>query len=270
MILGALGLASCGVKGPEVSVLSFNIRYATPADREDYWENRKDQVVDVINTYACDFVGIQEALPEQIKFLTDELISYSFIWRTREADPQQGEAVPLLYQFEKWELIDSETFWLSDTPEIPGSNSWNGACNRIATWGKFSSLQNGFELVVCNTHFDHISQEARQNGARLLVEKLKIAAPGMPVIFMGDLNGKPDNPAIRILTDYFYDPYPDFYPSDTVKGTFHGFTGNPEGQRIDYILCKKFKQVAGIEIVRDHLNERYPSDHFPVYATINY
>lgn len=258
-----IGLFSC-VPDEPVRVMSFNIRYATPSDSLNYWEYRKDLVVSLLQTQASDFVGIQEALPGQIDYLSRELEGYEFIWRTREINPEEGEAVPLLYLPRKWKLIQSETFWLSGTPDLPGSNTWNGACNRVATWGLFESLKTGKRLLVCNTHFDHISQEARLNGARLIKTRLKGLFPEDPIVFMGDLNGKPNNPAVTALTDEWMDPYPNFYPDDTLMGTFHGFTGNPVGRRIDYILVYRLDAVSHMEILRDHRDGFYPSDHFPV------
>ena len=111
-----IGILSCSRSAVEVDVMTFNIRYATLRDSSNYWEFRKDQVVELIAQNKCDFVGLQEALPVQIEFLTDTLDQYGFLWRTREINPKEGEAAPIIYLKDKWELLGSETFWLSDTP----------------------------------------------------------------------------------------------------------------------------------------------------------
>jgi len=263
-----IGLSACAQQKQEVVVMSFNIRYANPADSLNYWENRKDQVVELIREKNCDFVGIQEALPVQVDFLKDDLSDYEFVWRSREADSTKGEAVPLIFLRNKWKLISSETFWLSDTPDVPGSNTWNAACTRISTWGLFESVETGKQLIVCNTHFDHISQEARLKGAQLIKRRFGEKADGTPTILLGDLNGKPDNPAVKELTSVWQDPYPEFYPGDSLNGTFHAFNGIPTGKRIDYILVNGVSKVNSIQIIRENRKGFYPSDHFPVLAEI--
>ena len=265
-----IGILSCSRSAVEVDVMTFNIRYATLRDSSNYWEFRKDQVVELIAQNKCDFVGLQEALPVQIEFLADTLDQYGFLWRTREINPKEGEAAPIIYLKDKWELLSSETFWLSDTPEIAGSNTWNAACNRVATWGLFRSVSSDQRVFVCNTHFDHVSQEARLKGAQLIIDRISEIAEKNPIVLLGDLNGKPDNPAIDLLCNKWYDPYPDFYPGDTINGTFHGFKGNPLGRRIDYILVDGQRSVSQIEIVRTNTGGAYPSDHFPVKATISF
>lgn len=269
MLLPLVLLAGCN-EGSDVKVISFNIRYANPADGEDYWENRKQLVSDLIAAGSADFVGVQEALPEQVSWLAASLPMYTFIWRSREVSPMEGEAVPLLYLDSIWEMQWSETFWLSDFPEVAGSNTWNAACNRVTTWGLFMHRVNQKQLVVCNTHFDHISQEARLKGAELILSRLDSLAPGIPRIIMGDLNGTPDNPAVQVLTSRMQDPWSGFYPEDTVSGTFHGFKGNTMGKRIDYILLSSELSTSEVEIIHTHHNERYPSDHFPVMTRFRF
>jgi endonuclease/exonuclease/phosphatase family metal-dependent hydrolase len=263
-------LGACGDRVMDVNVLSFNIRFANPADSADYWEYRKEQVVEVLEGAQYDFIGLQEALVDQVNYLAEHLTDYEFIWRTREIDSTQGEAVPLLYRKTNWQLIKSETFWLSDTPEIPGSNTWNAACNRVATWGIFKSMEKQQEILVCNTHFDHVSQLARINGAQLILDRMGQIAENRPIILLGDLNGKPDNPAITLLSNHWLDPYPDLYPGDTIHGTFHGFKGSPFGKRIDYIFTFGQKSVSKMDILLNNRNGAYPSDHFPVSASISF
>ena len=265
-----LGILSCSRSVVEVDVMTFNIRYSTLRDSANYWEFRKDQVINLIEEYDCDFVGIQEALPAQIEFLSENLEQYGILWRTREIDSSKGEAVPLIYLKSKWELLDSQTFWLSDTPEVPGSNTWNAACNRVATWGLFKSISGDQKILICNAHFDHVSQEARVNGAQLIIDRVTEIAEGNPIVLLGDLNGEPDNPAVDLLTRRWYDPYPDYHPGDTVNGTFHGFKGHPLGKRIDYILVNGQQSVEQIEIIRSNIDGAYPSDHFPVMASFSF
>ena len=270
ILAGLLLFTSCTTPDEKVRVMSFNIRYANPGDGENFWDFRKEQVFSLIDRYDCDFVGIQEALPDQIRELEENLPDYNWIWRTREADPEKGEAVPLAYNASKWEAVWTESFWLSDTPDVPGSNTWESACTRISTWGLFKSLSTDKKILVCNTHFDHISQKARLNGARLILEKIEGLNDNIPVILLGDLNAKPDNPAILVLTELLDDLYPLLNAQDSTSGTFHGFKGSTRGKRIDYVMVRANYDINQIEIIRDNENGLYPSDHFPVLSDLTF
>lgn len=250
--------------------MTFNIRYATERDSSDFWGFRKEQVVDLITSKNCDFVGIQEALPEQIAYLQDHLPQYGLTYRTREIDSTSGEAVPLLYLKSKWQADHLETYWLSSTPDIPGSNTWNAACNRVSTAGLFTASSGKHQIRVVNTHFDHVSQEARENGAKLILQRAELGDGKVPFVLLGDLNGKPDNTAIQVLTEELLDPYPLIFPADTSSGTFHGFKGNTSGRRIDYVLLHGVGEVLRYEILHDNIDGHYPSDHFPVLCEFKF
>jgi endonuclease/exonuclease/phosphatase family metal-dependent hydrolase len=267
LLFGLMGFIVACEAPEELKVMTFNIRYANPNDGDDYWEKRKEQVVDLIDLVGADFVGFQEVLPEQYAFLTEQLDQYSWIYRSREVNPGKGEAVPLAYNHNNWDCIWSETFWLSDTPEIPGSNTWEAACNRVTSWGLFCHIRSADTLLVCNTHFDHISQKARKNSALLILEKLAASGLDYPFILLGDLNGGPANEAVQILLERLDDPFPLFHEDQSQAGTYNGFKGLRDGKRIDYILSNGLIDAISIEIRHDEEAGRYPSDHFPVVAT---
>lgn len=268
-ILGLIIFTSCVVT-ESADVMTFNIRYATERDSLDQWEYRKEQVRDLIDSLSCDFVGLQEALPPQIDYLVEELSAYGFVWRSREVNTNEGEACPLLYLKDKWKPESLETFWLSDTPTVPGSNTWGAACNRVTTWGVFESIESGKQIVVINTHYDHIGQEARESSSRLILERIGQLYPELPQVLLGDLNGLPNNPAIETLLEFYQDPYLAKHPSDSLVGTYHGFKGHVQGKRIDYVLGYGLKNVVAIEILRNNKEGRYPSDHYPVWAEVEF
>jgi len=235
-------------------------------DGPNQWDNRKQQVVDLIDEYDLNFIGLQEVLPMQFDYLRRELNQFSWIYRTRETDPSLGEGTPIGYLTSEWDTVWTETFWLSATPEIPGSNTWQAACNRVATWALFTHMHSGDSILVCNTHYDHIAQEAREKSSLLIMSKLEDSGLDCPFILMGDLNAAPNNPSVLTLTDKLYDPYLDFHASDSVHGTFNGFKGIQKGNRIDYIFFQGISEVGALDIVRDHVNGQYPSDHFPIFS----
>ncbi len=153
--------------------MTFNIRLSKAPDGPNAWPRREAMVRDLIRQYQADFVGVQEAWPDQIAYLRDNLTDYSYLVRSREVDAEQGEAVPLFYRQARWKLDDAErgTFWLSDTPQVPGSKSWGNGIPRIATWGRFVEKATGRALYVFNVHFDHLSESSRVASAALLVQR---------------------------------------------------------------------------------------------------
>jgi endonuclease/exonuclease/phosphatase family metal-dependent hydrolase len=286
-LLAAVSLASVAVAeppgGPAIEILSFNIRYDNPGDGEHAWSRRRDLVVETIRDGRADFIGLQEALPHQQREIVEALAaprgdepSYAVIGRTREVSAEHGEANPLLHRTDRWERLDGGTFWLSTTPEVPGSRDWKSACPRIATWGRFKrrSGDPADELLVVNTHFDHASAEARREGAKVLaafLARTRAAHPSIAVIVMGDLNAPPDDAAVATLLAANLVDTHRAAGGDERFGTFHAFKGRDaaEGRsRIDFILADRTFDVVAASIDRREPGGRPPSDHHPVRATL--
>jgi endonuclease/exonuclease/phosphatase family metal-dependent hydrolase len=254
----------------EINVLSYNIRFASFDNGPQNWNQRKEGVYEVLKGH--DFIGLQEVLPVQMEDIRNNTGNdYSILFRTREADPSIGEGSPLLFNKNRWNVISSGFFWLSGTPEIPGSNTWGAAFNRLVTFGVFRHITSGDSLLVINTHFDHISQSAREKSVSLILEKFKSKIVEMPVVFLGDLNVTPDNPAYqKIISEAsLTDSYQLIHPNDNVSGaTFHGWSSDPPIERIDYIFVSRFLSVKSSEVLHDRYNGNYPSDHFPLNSIL--
>ena len=154
----------------QARVLSFNIRYGLADDGDNSWPQRRELVFEAIRAGSYDFIGLQEALPFQIEEIQERLPGYGLLSRTREADPNEGEACAIFYRSSRWRLDPEQhgTFWLSATPEEPGSKSWDSSLPRIATWGAFISRQTDQQIYVYNTHFDHRGSAARLESAKLI------------------------------------------------------------------------------------------------------
>jgi len=271
-----------GAPAMRVTAMTFNIRYGTAPDGDNKWTNRQEQVFDLIRRQAADFVGVQEALPMQVEALDRALPEYRHVGRSREADPRKGEAVPILYRHDRWDLAAGGNFWLSDTPEEPGSKSWGNNLPRVVTWGRFVEKATGRPVYVLNTHFDHQSQPAREKSAVLLAARIRdIAAAGPqdasppPVLVLGDLNASESNPAVRYLKGQadatpvpLADTFRVLHPKATDAGTFHEFTGKPGPDKIDYVFVRGRPKVLKAAILHDQRDGRYPSDHFPVIAEV--
>ncbi|MBN1588978.1 MAG: endonuclease/exonuclease/phosphatase family protein [Pirellulales bacterium] len=260
-----------------VKVLSFNIRYDTPADGKNRWSLRREMVRDLIKQVGADFVGIQEATPGQLAYLTEQLPEYGVLTRTREANHRKGEAVPLLFRRSRWKLDTKEqgTFWLSESPEVPGSRSWKTACPRIVTWGRFVEKESGRAVYVYNTHLDHRSAQARREGARLLAKRIAERRHPDPVLLTGDFNAGESSEPIRCLKGELdgspvtlRDTFRAVHAEVEDAGTFHGFTGKTSAAKIDYVFVSLGVRVRSAAILHNNIDGRYPSDHCPVEAEV--
>ena len=255
--------------------MSFNVRYGLAPDGENSWAYRKEDVIEVIDSRQPDFVGIQEAWLFQMVDIEEGLQGYSYLGRPRSTDESLGEATPILYQNERWQLDHTQhgTFWLSDTPEVPGSMSWGNTLPRIATWARLIHQKSKRGIYVFNTHLDHESWNARINGANLIKERVTQRLHPEPVIVTGDFNAGESSDVLGAFLSGpspLVDTYRVIHPHSINAGTFHGFTGEDTGSRIDYVLVEPGAEVTGASIIKDHQDGRYPSDHFPVDATLLY
>ncbi|MEO0414299.1 MAG: endonuclease/exonuclease/phosphatase family protein [Verrucomicrobiota bacterium] len=255
----------------QLDVMSFNIRYGSANDGPNSWEHRKELVYQVLKDHQPDIVGLQEAQPFQIKAMQAACPQYALVGRSREVDPEGGEWCGIFYKEERLKLLKTETFWLSDTPEEPGSKHWGNKPPRIVTWARFEEQASGRTFAIYNTHFDHQSQLARENGAKLSLERMAAHEPkGEPIVFMGDLNADENNPVIATLSASMTDTFQLLHPEEPKRATMSRWSGNTEGRRIDYIFTSpKHWKIKRARILRDHSEDgRYPSDHYPVDARL--
>ncbi len=260
-----------------LKVMTFNIRLSPANDGPDRWEVRKPMVADAIRQFNGDFVGVQEAWADQIAFLNENLPDYRSIGRSREKDPSTGEGTPLYYRHDRWRLDPEQqgTFWLSDTPDVPGSRTWGNEIPRIVTWGRFIEASTGRAVSVINTHFDHRSEPSRRQSAEQLARFVAERAKQEPVVVTGDFNAPEDSYAIRFLRGEMPEPpirlvdtFRVAHPDAVEVGTFGGFRGDVAGAKIDYVFTLPTARVLSAEIVRTNQDGRYPSDHYPVTAAI--
>jgi endonuclease/exonuclease/phosphatase family metal-dependent hydrolase len=249
--------------------MTFNIRYGTAEDGPNHWENRKNKVFDLIAEEDCDFVGIQEALAFQVAELQDALPQYAYVGRTREAD-NRGEASPIFYKRELWNCLEHGVFWLSETPEDEGSVGWDARLPRIATWAKFLHRKSGLEVFVYNTHYSHVSDNARIESSKLLASDIEKRADDRPVLLTGDFNAIQSSEAITTLTARMTDTYRQINrtaPGETAFGWRPHIVGT--GKRIDYIFCSQHFAVHDAYVIDRAMDGGYPSDHNPVVAQVS-
>jgi endonuclease/exonuclease/phosphatase family metal-dependent hydrolase len=270
----------------EVRVMSFNIRYGTANDGENHWKNRHEMVFDVLRNHRPDVVGLQEALGFQIEQIRKAVGGYGLIGVAREDGANEGEYSAILYRLDRFDVDESGTFWFSDTPEVPGSSHWGNACVRICSWARFIEKKSDRALYVFNLHLDHISQPSREKSVVLLTQRLLNRKHPDPFIVTGDFNTGENNSVILYLKgkaalgksngDEGKNPVPMvdtfrvLHPDAKDVGTFNGFKGNRNGDKIDYIFTLPDVKVLEAKILYDYVDGRFPSDHFPVWATLRF
>ncbi|WP_035610347.1 endonuclease/exonuclease/phosphatase family protein [Haloferula sp. BvORR071] len=267
-------LASSLAEATPLRVLTYNLRYITSGDKGELaWTARRDQAAELIKNDAADIVGIQEGLPPMMNDLADRLPGYAVIGVGREDGVDQGEYAALLVKADRFRIQESGTFWLSDTPEICNSCTWGNTVTRICTWAKLYDRETKRTFHFFNTHLDHASELARKKGTDLILARIAERKPQGPVILTGDFNSVDDNPlhaAIRAtgMADIWKTLNASVPPEES--GTFHEFTGVTNRGRIDFIYASP--DLKGLEsmIVRSSKNGNWPSDHFPVRATLDW
>ena len=259
------------LNGQNLKVITYNIRLDVDSDGENNWTHRKDFFTSQMQFYEPDIFGVQEAKPNQVIDIATALSQYNYLGVGRDEDGK-GESSNIYYKKDRFKVVQSSTFWLSETPDII-SKGWDAAFNRVCTYGLFKDLKTKQTFWVFNTHLDHIGELARTNGILLILSKIKaLNTKNNTVIFMGDFNSKPTDDRIIALNKEMNDTRKiseakPFGPS----GTFNGFKHNePVNELIDYIFMSKnskFK-VRKFAVLSDSKDLRYPSDHLPVYAEI--
>ena len=286
-------------KKTPVVVGSYNIRYDNPHDGANVWANRKDHVKALIQFHDFDIFGIQEGMFNQVNDVA-QLQQYAWYGKGRDDGKQAGEHCAIFYKKDRFKMLESGDFWLSETPDKP-TIGWDSRVNkRICSWGRFRDLQAKNEFYFFSVHFDNIGAVARRESAKLMVVKIKEIAKEKPVICVGDLNSTPETEQIATLETLLNDAYkvteiPPYGPERTSSG--FGYdpvrerrmdslfvaqarkrteeSGNnsapnrPRSRRIDYIFVSKQVKVINYGVITDFYGQyRFPSDHFPIVSKV--
>ena len=253
-------------KSQGIKILTYNIRYNNPQDGPNHWPLRMNKVFHLLNKHQPDIMGLQEVLSDQLDDLLKHLPQYKSIGVGRDDGIDQGEFSPILYRPDKYELIRSNTFWLSENPDQPGSKNWDAALTRIATWAIFKDNVSGKQFFVINTHFDHRGKTARLKSAELIKKLTAQLSGNLPVVLMGDLNTEPAEDPYRTFIHAQPFTFMDSRPKENTQGTFCSFQLNMPCKIIDYIFYSPPFSVFHFEVITDNDGTYYPSDHLPVTA----
>jgi endonuclease/exonuclease/phosphatase family metal-dependent hydrolase len=275
--IAALAMSQAPSTGPvdeaALRVITFNVRCSSAPDGANAWPHRREQLIARLRWHDADVIGLQEVLADQADAIRSDLDAYTFIGVGRDDGRRAGEFSPILFRTARFEKLDSGTIWLSRHPDQPGSKDWDAAITRIATWARLHDRrQGGRELLVMNTHYDHVGTTARLESSRLIVSKIRaLAGERTDVVLLGDFNCHDTDAPIRVITDdgKLIDGYRQVHPTAAAdEATYHGFKGTAQGRRIDFIFHSPGLRTVEATIDRDHSAGRYPSDHFAVTAAL--
>ena len=271
-LLALTAAVSCNAP-QELTVMTLNMRYDNPEDGANNWRFRRERIAELIRSEAVDLLGTQEVLANQFDDLQALLPGYRAVGVGREDGARAGEFNAVFFRSDRFELLDSGVFWLSENPETPGSKGWDGACERLATWTVLRDKSGG-ELLFINTHLDHIGEQARREGVALLLRRIETLRAGRPVILTGDFNAEPSSPVVaRVVADSALRSASDTAPIRSGSAwSFSDFGQLPEEERplIDYVFYGGGLEVVSCSILPDTLGGGYLSDHAPVEARLKY
>ena len=260
----------------ELRVMTFNLRVRTILDGPNLWDFRRELVVQRVRAFDPDLLGTQEVLDSMEIFLRERLGDYTFVGAGRSDGKRRGEMCGLFFKTARFELLGDGHFWLSTTPEKPGSRGWGAISPHMVMWVKLRSRDGGPTFFWFNTHFDAFSGRARTESAKLLRDRMVQITASTPYVVTGDFNSSPASIPYRTLLADPASTAP--LPQDVFRvahpiarrneGTFHLFTGWTGGRRIDWILASPHFQTITAEIDRTRGPCGYPSDHFPLIARL--
>ena len=298
-ILSVIIILLCGCQPDKKTTFiaaSYNLRNANSADslQGDGWGNRCPIIADLVQFHEFDIFGTQEGLRHQLDSLKASLPKYNYIGVGRNDGKKEGEHAAIFYRIDKFELLEHGDFWLSETPEKP-SVGWDAVLPRICTWGHFKYKETGFEFLFFNLHMDHIGVEARREGAKLIVQKVREMCGGEPVIITGDFNVDQNNEIYQtfVTSGLLKDSYVAAEKRFARNGTFNSFKPDLHTEsRIDHIFVSPAFAVRNYAVLTDgywtpredaaaqkgeaapqeislrSYERRCPSDHYPVAARI--
>ncbi|MBR2693351.1 MAG: endonuclease/exonuclease/phosphatase family protein [Thermoguttaceae bacterium] len=267
LILSAAAFA----RADELRVMSYNV-WLAPTPESNDWPARRDNLVADIRATDPDLFGLQEAYKHQLDYIMAALEKYSYVGVGRDDGAEGGEYCPVLFKTEKFDLLDSGTFWLSETPDVPGKKGWDAACNRVVSWAKLRDKTNDRVLVYANTHFDHISELARGESSKLILKFKEEKAKGLPFIITGDFNSVETDAAYKTIVAGLRDARKAARAARGGVRTWPAEKPVKAGENvIDYIFLTDEFTVESFDIHSDPpQSDPLPSDHYSIDARLTW
>jgi len=272
LLIALLFIATLSLKAQSFNVASFNIRYDNPKDSGNLWVNRAPIVSNLIRFHDFDVFGIQEGLKNQLEDISTALPGYARYGRGRDDGKEAGEHSAVYYKTDKFKLVKSGDFWLSETPNVP-AKGWDATCcNRICSWVYLEDIKSKKKFYLFNVHFDHQGVVARKESGKLMVQKIKEIAGNEPVLLTGDLNGSRESEWYLTIANsgLLKDAHSGVkFPYEN-NASSNGFRTPRRMGVIDHIFMSKQFTASKWGILTDTYFGKYPSDHFPVMATVSF
>lgn len=286
-MFAAMAASAATATADDIRVMTFNLRFGTASDGDNHWDNRREFVAETIAAFDPDLLGTQETLGFQRDFVINKLPAYTVVGVGRDDGSDQGEMTTVFFKTDRFEKLDEGHFWLSETPDVKGSISWDSSLPRIASWVRLKDRRGETDrpILFINTHFDHRGAEARQKSAALIRQKAALIGHGCDILLTGDFNAgadtKPyatmfdkstrasadkDGPDLPIFTDVYAKSKPDDAAGEATFSNFRA--GVVQGARIDWIATAGNWDILTANIDRTARDGRSPSDHYPVTATL--
>ena len=251
-------------EGADIRVVQFNLRCTGFGKTSVAY--RAPLMAAKLESLGADSMGFQEANLRWMTYLEEHLPGYAYVGEARNGGVS-GEFSPIFYLKDKYNVVDSGTFWLSETPDKPGTKDWGSAYNRIGTWAVLENKETGARYAHFNTHLDHIGNEARTHQMEVLLEKVKEYLGVCPVVLTGDLNDLEDSDMYRetaaILTDAHHAA-----PDTDTRDTYHNYGGAAPKGLLDYVFVSEEVSPLVFRVIDDRINDAYLSDHYGVYVDL--
>ena len=255
-------------------IATFNNQYE---NKVHPWADRADRVYKLIEAENWDIVGMQEPFWNQMADMDAKLTQYGWIGNSTDGKIEDGywHYNPIFYRKARLEMLDWGRFWFSETPDVPGSKSWDSHTSRFCVWGHFRDRRSGRDFYHFNVHYDHKGETARRESSRLLLARIAAVAAGKPYFVTGDFNTEEGTPAYDILVDagltdaFFAAPvrtgdriasWNDWKPMLRVE----------EPSNLDHVFISPGTKALSWRLVITKFGGEYPSDHFPITVEWQY
>jgi endonuclease/exonuclease/phosphatase family metal-dependent hydrolase len=269
LCLAAWLLIAVPAQAQPLRVMTFNVRLLAGNDGANNWNARRDLAAEMLRAEDPDVIGTQELFKQQGDDIVERVPQFVWFGEGRRGG-HDDEHMGVFYRKDRLKVLESDNFWLSDTPDVPGSRTWGNLYPRMVTWARFERIADGATFTVYNTHFPYrdIDEPVRIRCAEFIRDRLAKLPRNERVILLGDFNTTFDTVAHSTLTESLTDAWVAAPKRTGPEGTFHSFTGKPE-RRIDWILFRGL-QANWVKTVTTQRAGRYPSDHFPVVAELEF
>lgn len=277
LLLPLAGMAKEKVEQPvKVRWCTFNVRCIAAPDEKIgcSWEVRKDNVAQYVLDNNIDVVGMQEVTFKQLNDLRERLKGYDYVGVGRTDGKEKGEFTPVFFRADKYEPLEKGNFWLSETPDVPGSKGWDAALERVASYVKLKDKATGKIFMAINTHYDHIGVQARKESAKLIMSKIKSIVGDRPAVVTGDFNITEDNEAYSTMVNSEFKMNDAYHMTARHTGapyTFHDYCRiSPlKAPKIDFIFI-----TPNVKVLQSHIERETPtkriSDHNPHWADLEF